>query len=199
MTTEAPDPSAKRFFMNGDEWGLYEVLPSENAPQCRQIADEAHLHHKDTEFGPHGWSTPPYVIPPPNVPISVRNIRVADLDSLFAGVLQKAAAVDSCVDFTGAPFHCPNSFAYALSFERYWQSEGFYGDQKEAIVQSLYLAPMSVPQERHAALVDAVVQLGRRFDLVLRANADGAVDLRNPEAVAAYFPTYDEPRRGAGP
>jgi hypothetical protein len=180
------DNLTKRFFMNGDEWGLYDVRPAENAEDCRRIGAEYRAHHKDTEFSPNGWTTPPYVIPPAAISIATRNMRVADLASVLGGLMPRAAGVDSCVDFTGTPFPCPNSFAFALSVENYWQCEGFYGDQRDEVVQSLYVTPVlaAAPIDR---VVDVIVRLGRKFDLILLANAEDVVDLRSAEAVGAFI------------
>jgi hypothetical protein len=177
---------SKRFFMNGDEWGLYDVQPAENVEDCRRINAEYREHHKDTKFSLHGWTTPPYVIPPAAVSIAVRNLRVADLESILGRVMPRAAGVDSCVDFTGTPFPCPNSFAFGLSLENYWQCEGFYGDQQNEIVQTLYVTP-SLAGGPSAQVVDVIVQLGRKFDLILLANAEDVVDLRSAEAVEAFI------------
>jgi hypothetical protein len=113
-------------------------------------------------------------------------MRVSDLESILGGVMPMAAGVDSCVDFTGTPFPCPNSFAFALSLENYWQCEGFYGDQQNEIVQSLYVTPVlaAAPIDQ---VVDAVVRLGRKFDLILLANAEDVVDLRSAEAIASFI------------
>jgi hypothetical protein len=179
---------AGRFFMNGDEWGLYEVLPAENAAHCRQIAEQYRAHHKDTDFAPMGWSTPPYVIPPPAVPLSARRIRLADLDATLGTVMQRAVGVDSCEDFTGPPYPCPDCFAYAFSLDDYWLCEGFYGRQDAELVQSLHATDLTAPDPQlAAAAVDSIVQLGRRFDLFLRAGADRLIDLRDPDAVAAFI------------
>ena len=179
---------AKRFFMNGDEWGLYDVLPAENAAHCRRVVDAYRAHHKDTVFSPHGWETPPYVIPEPPLPISVRGIRVADLDAILGTVMQKAAGVDSCVDYTGDPYPCPECFAYALSLDNYWQCEGFYGAQDEGgLIRSLHATPLTVSAPRLAAVADAIIRLARRFDLLLLANAAHVVDLRDPAAVTAFI------------
>lgn len=183
----------KRFFMNGDEWGLYEVLPAENAAHCRRVAEEYRAHHKDTEFSPDGWSTPPYVIPPPQVSIATRGIRVADLESILGGVMPRAPGVDSCEDFTGKPYPCPACFAFALSLDKYWQCEGFYGRQKDDVVQALYVTPsLTAAPPQRPALVDAIVQLGRRFDLILLANADRVVDLRQATEVAAFIAAAED-------
>lgn len=188
------DVHAKRFFMNGDEWSLFDVLPVENAAHCRQVADEYRAHHKDTDFASTGWSTPPYVIPPPQVAISSRKISVADLESIIGIVMPKAAGVDSCVDFTGSPYPCPNCFAFALSLDNYWQCQGFYGTQKDEIVQSLHVTQVLTPASTQPqAIVDAIVQLGRRFDLILLANADHIVDLRAADEVAAFINCNGDP------
>ncbi len=180
------DEPPKRFFMNGDEWGLYDVRPAENVEECRRIGAEYRSHHKDTHFSPTGWTTPPYVIPPAAISIATRNLRVADLESILGGVIPRAAGVDSCEDFTGTPFPCPNSFAFALSLKDYWQCQGFYGDQQDEIVQSLYVTPVlaAAPMDQ---VVDAIVRLGRKFDLILLAGAQVVVDLRSAEAIAAFI------------
>jgi hypothetical protein len=180
------DNPAKRFFMNGDEWGLYDVRPAENVEDCRRIGAEYRAHHADTQFGPTGWTTPPYLIPPAAVSIATRNLRVADLEAILGGVMPRAMGVDSCVDFTGTPYPCPDSFAFALSVENYWHCEGFYGDQQDGAVQSLHVTPdlTAGPIDQ---VVDAVVRLGRKFDLILLANAGDVVDLRSAEAVAAFI------------
>ena len=178
---------AKRFFMNGDEWGLYDVVPAENEAHCRRVTEEYRAHHKDTDFSPHGWSTPPYLVPGPEVPISVRGIRVADLDEILGAVMEKAAGVDTCEDFTGPPYPCPDCFAYAVSLEDYWRSQGFYGRQASDVVQTLHATPLTVPQPRVAAVADAIVRLGRQFDLLLFANAEHVIDLRDADAVAGII------------
>jgi hypothetical protein len=182
------DVPAKRFFMNGDEWGLYDVLPAENLAHCLRVAEAYRAHHKDTVFAPTGWMTPPYVIPQPEVAISSRGIRVGDLESIIGTVMPKAAGVDSCLDFTGKPFPSPNCFAFALSLDSYWQCEGFYGSQQEQIVQALHVTEcLRATRTQSHAIVDAIVQVGRRFDLILLANADRIIDLRDPDEVAAFI------------
>ena len=92
------DAFAKRFFMNGDEWGLYEILPAENIDHCRKISAASRGHHKDTVFSSTGWTTPPYIIPPAPISILSRNIRVLDLEAILGIVMPRAAGVDSCED-----------------------------------------------------------------------------------------------------
>jgi hypothetical protein len=174
--------------MNGDEWGLFNVIPLENLAYCQRVTDEFRNHHKDTEFSLSGWTTRPYVIPEPEVAVSSRGIRVADLESLIGTVMPKAAGVDSCVDYTGEPYPCPDCFAFALSLDNYWQCDGFYGCQKDEIVQALHVTsslratPAELPR-----LIDAIVQFGRRFDLILLANAAQVVDLRDVKDVAGFI------------
>ena len=179
--------NGKRFFMNGDEWGLNSVLPAENADHFHEVVAAYRLHHNDTEFSPHGWSTPPFVIPDPNVPISHRNIAVADIGSILEFVMPQAVGVDSCVDFTGTPFPCPDCFAFASSLHNYWQCEGFYGEQIGGIVQSLHVTTFSVAPLQRTSFVDAIVKLGRQYDLLLFVNATHIVDLREPEAVRSFL------------
>ena len=184
---------AKRFFMNGDEWGLYDVLPAENIAHCLRVAEEYRTHHKDTDFALTGWTTPPYVIPQPEVAISKRGIRVSDLESIVGTVMPKAAGVDSCEDYTGKPFPCPDCFAFALSLDNYWQCEGFYGSQRDQIVQALHVTQsLTATRTRHRAIVDAIVQFARRFDLILLANADSILDLRDPNEVATFIDIESE-------
>lgn len=179
--------------MNGDEWGLYDILPAENAAQFGRVIGEFREHHKDTDFAPTGWSTPPYVIRPPDVAIASRGIRIAELESILGGVMPKAAGVDSCVDFTGKPYPCPECFAFALSLENYWQCEGFYGPQKDEIVQALNVTDtLTATREQLPAIVDAIVRLGRQFDLVLLANAYGVVDLRDAGEVTTFINAENE-------
>jgi len=182
------DTKPRRFFMNGDEWGLYDVIPAENAAYCRRIADAYRAHHKDTKFAPTGWATRPYVIPQPEVTISSRGIRVAELESIIGNVMPKVAGVDSCVDYTGKPFPCPDCFGFALSLDNYWQSEGFYGSQRGEIVQAFHVTQtLTASRTQIPAIVDAVVRLGCRFNLMLLANADHVVDLRDTEEVAGFI------------
>ena len=173
--------------MNGDEWGLYEVLPVENAAHCRRVADEYRAHHKDTEFALTGWSTPPYLIPEPGLPLSSCKIPISELDAILGTVMERAAGVDSCEDFTGAPYPCPDCFDYALSLDEYWHCEGFYGSRHGDLVRSLHATPLTVPAPRLDAVVNSIVQLGRRFDLLLFAGAEHVVDLRDADAVAAFI------------
>ena len=181
---------AKRFFMNGDEWGLYDVLPVENETHCRRVADEYRTHHKDTDFALTGWSTPPYLIPEPGLPLSIRIIPISELDGILGAVMERAAGVDSCEDFTGAPYPCPDCFAYALSLDEYWRCEGFYGSRNADLVRSLHATPLTVPEPRLDAVADAIVQLGRRFDLLLFAGADRIIDLRDSDAVRVFIRSH---------
>lgn len=174
--------------MDGDEWGLCEVMPAENLDHCRRVSGAFREQHKDTDFtSPYGFSTMPFVLPPAAVGIATRQIPVAELTSLFGGVLTKADAVDSCIDYTGTPFACPESFAFVVAFETsYWCREGFYGDQENGIVQHLFTTVTLCPAAgRQGAMIDAIVQLGRRFDLIL-FDAPTLIDLRNAEHVAWF-------------
>lgn len=173
--------------MNGDEWGLNSVLPAENADHCRQVVAAQRNHHRDTEFSPYGWSTPPFVIPGPRFSIVDRNIAVADIGAILETVMPQAAGVDSCVDFTGAPFPCPDCFAFAWSRSNYWQSEGFYGEQIRGIIQSLHVTTFSVAPLQRNSFVGAMVTLGRQYDLLLFVNALYIVDLREPDEVRSFL------------
>ena len=173
--------------MNGDEWGLLDVIPAQNVEHCRRVTEAYREHHKDTDFSSTtGWSTSPFVIPPPAIAIASRRIRLTDLESVLGNVLQKARGVDSCVDYTGTPFPCPNSFAFALSFDSYWQSEGIYGDHQDGVVQSLFVTSSLWPEpSRREELIEAIVTMARRFDLIL-FDAESVLDLRDPKAVAVF-------------
>lgn len=96
------------------------------------------------------------------------------------------------MDFTGDPYPCPECFAFALPAGNYWNREGMYGGQSEGIVQYLHATPFTVSRSRLAEMVDAITQLGHRFDLFLFVGANHMVDLRDADEVAAFIDVDDE-------
>src|SRR5262245_37392645 len=99
--------SLRRFFVTGDEWGLVDVVPAENAEQFERVRQQIVEHHKDTVFSPYGWATPPFLLPAPDVSLAQREIPLAELGETFASVLVPADVVETCEDFTGPAFVAP--------------------------------------------------------------------------------------------
>ena len=181
----------KRFFMNGDEWGLTSILPAENLAHCQRVIDERDSHHKNTDFSLGGWSTAPYIIPDSQIPISQRGINLSDLESIFSDVMPRAVGVDSCEDFTGESFSCPNCFAFALSLEEYWHCEGLYGREECSTIQSLHAVGLAVSHSQRDSVVEAFFEFGQRYDLILFAYANEIVDLRVAGQIQSYIQTKE--------
>src|SRR5437660_12352495 len=103
----------RRFFVTGDEWGLVDVVPAENAAQFEHVRRQIAEHHQDSDVGPYGWTTPPFLIPAPATALATRSIPLPELGEAFAGVLVPADVVETCEDFTGPAFIAPDCFAWA--------------------------------------------------------------------------------------
>jgi hypothetical protein len=56
------------------------------------------------------------------------------------------------------------------------------------VTQTLKATPAQLPE-----IIEAIVRLGRRFDLMLLANADHVVDLRDAGEVAGFIDAANEP------
>jgi hypothetical protein len=173
------------FFVTGDEWGLIEVVPAENRAHYDGVAEELAEHHKDTEFGPNDWTTPPFVLPGPVVSLSVRAIRPETLAEAFANILVPTDRVTTCVDFTGPPYPAVGCLAWKVPGNAH--AAGFYGEVTDGIIESLWWSPHRIDSAVAEALADALPQLGRRYRLLLAVGGAGVIDLEDRGAVARYL------------
>jgi hypothetical protein len=144
------------FFVTGDEWALVDIVPRENLSQFERARAEYAEHHKDTTFGPYGWTTPPFLLPAPHTPLAVRAIPLSRLADLFSGALSRADLVETCVDFTGPPYEAKGCYAWA---EPPNCRAGIYGDTADGIVQSMYLADVSFGAETANTVAERLAQL----------------------------------------
>lgn len=177
------------FFVTGDEWGLVEVVPAENREHYAAVARQFAEHHKDTDFSPTGWTTPPFLLPGPAVPLSVRGIKPEAVSEAFTTLLIPTDRVTSCVDFTGPPFPLTDCVAWKVPSEKPFVA-GFYGDVKDGVLASLYWSPRPFDEPTTAALADAIARFGASHRLLLAVEADGVIDFEDRNTMAKYLSYY---------
>jgi hypothetical protein len=174
------------FFVTGDEWGLVEVVPAENREYYAEIARQFAEHHKDTEFGPTGWTTSPFILRGPAVSLSVRGIRPQVFTEAVANVLVPAQRVTTCEDFTGPPFPCTGCMAWKVPSNKAFAA-GFYGRIPDGILASLWWAPHSLEEPTADAIAQAIGRFGSIHRLLLAVGAEGVIDFEDREAIAKYL------------
>lgn len=179
------------FFVTGDEWGLVEVAPAENREHYAEVAHQFADHHKDTMFGPTGWATPPFLLPGPVVPLSVRALRPETLTEAFAGLLTPTTHVTSCVDFTGPPEPAPGCLAWKVPGETAFVA-GFYGRVADGILASLWWSPCPFDAPTPKALADALVRFGKSYRLLLAIGAESVINLEDRETMTRYLSYYHD-------
>ena len=74
---------------------MVDIVPAEKSAQFERVRQQIAEHHKDTVFSPTGWTTPPFMLPAPELSVSEREIPLADLSELFTGVLEPADIVET--------------------------------------------------------------------------------------------------------
>jgi hypothetical protein len=173
-----------RFFVTGDEWALVDIVPRENLAQFDRVRAQYSEHHKDTDFGPFGWTTPPFLIPAPQVSIAVRKIPLARLAELFTGVLVRADLVETCVDFTGAPFEAKRCYAWGRPPEF---RAGVYGDATDEVVQSMHIAEEWFDEQGARDLSDRLALLGSEHRLLLVGHGSTIIDLEDRERMVTFL------------
>jgi hypothetical protein len=170
------------FYLHEDEWGMVQILPSENFTRTVEIAQEANNFGQE-HFDGFGW-TDMYVIPEEKHPISIRKIPFVELSNLVGNVLSPADIVQS--GYSSYRETLKNCFAFGES-----NSEAglFYGSQKDGIVVALNFFPCEPGNSGMVAvLTDILVTLGEKYDLILADWwIDAVVRLQSREAVSSYF------------
>lgn len=183
-----------RFFVTGDEWGLVDIVPGENAAHIERVKQQYADHHKDTVFSPYGWTTSPFLIPAPEVSIVERQILVADLAARFAGVLERADVVDTCVDFTGPKYEATDCVAW---FDPLALDAGVYADVANGIVKTLHLSDRLFSEESASSVAAVLARLGSDYRLMLVSHGNWSVDLADQEKVQVFLTSgehgFDDP------
>jgi hypothetical protein len=179
------------FFVTGDEWGLVEVVPAENREHYAEVARQFAEHHKDTEFGPTGWTTRPFILPGPAVPLSVRAIRAEEVTAAFANLLIPTERVTSCVDFTGPPEPLTGCVAWKVPSDKAFVA-GFYGRVTDGVLASFWWSPHPFDKPTTAALADAIACFGMRHRLLLAVGGEGVIDFEDRETMATYLSYYHD-------
>ena len=147
-----------KFFVTGDDWALVDIVPRDNLAQFEQVRAEYTEHHKDTVFSPLGWTTPPFILSAPQVPIAVRAIPLSRLAELFSGVLQPADVVATCVR-----------------------------DAADGIVQSMHVADVSFDTEAAKSVAERLALLGREYNLLLIGHGQLIIDLEDRDQLTAFL------------
>jgi len=106
MTNNGPSNADSSFYIHEDDWGLIEILPAENLCNSLEGFRQQREHHKDTAFGPTGWTTRPFVIPTPQVELVQRAIPLPEIASLVGPVLPQATVVLTSDTTTGPKDVC---------------------------------------------------------------------------------------------
>lgn len=179
------------FFVTGDEWGLVEVVPAENRRHYARVAQQFAEHHKDTEFGLAGWTTPPFILSGPAVPLSSCAIRPEVLTEAFANILVPTERVTTCEDFTGPAFPLTGCIAWKVPSEKPFVA-GFYGRVCDGVLASLWWSPHPFDEPTTVALSDAIARFGVRYRLLLAVGAEGVIDLEDREAMSKYLSYYED-------
>jgi hypothetical protein len=172
------------FFVTGDEWGLVDIVPAENSAQFERVRQQIAEHHKDTVFGPTGWTTPPFIIPSPELSLSELGIPLAEFGGLFAGVLVPADVVETCEDFTGPAFVAPRCFAWGDPKEF---RAGFYGQALEGVIETLHMAEWFFDGDMARLVASALARLGARHQLLLVSHGSLVIDLQDEVKMAQFL------------
>ena len=176
--------SQRRFFVTGDECGLVDIVPTENSAQFEHVRQQIAEHHKDTVFSPTGWTTPPFLLPSPELSLSERGISLAELGELFAGILVPADVVETCEDFTGPAFVAPDCFAWGEAKEF---RAGFYGRAPEGIIETLHMAEWFFDGDLARRVASALARLGAKYQLLLVSHGSWGIDLQDEERMALFL------------
>lgn len=179
------------FFVTGDEWGLVEVVPAENRAHYAEVARQLAEHHKDTEFGPAGWTARPFVLRGPAVSLAVRAIRPETSTEAFANILVPTDRVTSCEDFTGPAFPLTGCIAWKVPSDKAFVA-GFYGRVTDGVLASLWWSPHPFDEPTTVALVDAITRFGERHGLLLAVGAEDVIDLEDRERMMKYLSYYHD-------
>ena len=176
--------SQRRFFVAGDDWGLVEIIPAENAQQYERVKQQVAEHHKDTAFSPNGWTTPPFIIPPPEVPLSAREIPLSELGEVFGGLLVRAAVVETCEDLTGKAFEALGCFAWGAPQEF---RAGFYGNAPTGIVDTLLLSEWRFDEGLAGRLGVSLARFGAKYRLLLVSHGCCCLALEDQERLTVFL------------
>jgi hypothetical protein len=174
----------RRFFVTGDEWGLVDIVPAENAAQFERVRQQIAEHHKDTIFGPTGWTTPPFLLPAPEVSLSERQIPLAEIGELFADLLVPAEVVETCEDFTGPAFVAVDCFAFGEPREF---RAGFYGRAPAGVIETLHMAEWVFEGDLGRRVASVLARLGAKYRLLLVSHGRWRIDLQDQERVAMFL------------
>ena len=176
--------SQRRFFVTGDEWGLVDIVPAENSAQFERVRQQIAEHHKDTVFSLSGWTTPPFILPSPELSLSEREIPLAELSELFAGVLVPADLVETCEDFTGPAFAAPGCFAWGEPREF---RAGFYGRAPDGIIETLHMAEWFFEDDLARLMAASLARLGAKYRLLLVSHGSWGIFLEDQERMALFL------------
>ncbi|MDB5308123.1 MAG: hypothetical protein JWO38_2325 [Gemmataceae bacterium] len=180
------------FFVTGDEWALVEVVPAENREHYAQLAHRITEHHKDTKFSPLGWTTPPFILPGPNVPLSLRAIRPETITEVFTGILAPTDRVTTCEDFTGPPFPTIGCLAWKVPGGSPFEA-GFYGELADGLLTALWWSDRQVDRPTADRIADGLAQIGSRYRLILVAHGMLVIDPEDRERMVTYLTEHTLP------
>jgi hypothetical protein len=176
--------SQRRFFVTGDEWGLVDIVPAENSAQFERVRQQIAEHHKDTVFSPTGWTTPPFILPSPELSLADREIPLSELGDLFAGVLVPADIVETCEDFTGPAFVAPDCFAWGEPREF---RAGFYGRAPDGRIETLHMAEWFFEDDLAPLVATSLARLGAKYRLLLVSHGSWVIYLEDQERMAVFL------------
>jgi len=174
----------RRFFVTGDEWGLVDIVPAENSAQLERVRKQIAEHHKNTVFSLTGWTTPPFILPSPELSLSDREISVTELSALFVGILVPADVVETCEDFTGPAFVALDCFAWGEPKEF---RAGFYGRAPDGIIRTLHVAEWFFEDDMARVVASALGGLGAKYRLLLMSHGTWGIDLEDHERMALFL------------
>ena len=170
------------FYLHEDDWGMIELLPSENMSGREQALEEAKQFGAE-HFDGTGW-TDIYVIPEAQHSIVEKQIALDELRALVGTWLPEADVVQS--GYSTQVDTLENSFAFKGT-ER--GSGAFYGNHKNGLVTQLNILRRDEEDRTAVArFAEALCTLGERHSLILTDWWSGlTVDLRNRVAVSRYL------------
>ncbi len=178
-----------KFFILGDDWGGIEVVPAENRRQYAQAQKDYEQHHAQTELSPYGWTTPPFILPSPEVPLQTRRIPLAELQGLLGPPWREADTVAMCEDSTGPEFTLRNHFAFlsGAGDPKDLYHAGVYGELAGDLIVSLYVGEERFAEAEATSMAVALAALAHRYDLILVAHGQTILDLQDREATARFL------------